>query len=76
MVDVQIALDHGVPLHAVADAVRRHVVSHLAEQTGLITTEVDVAVVDIRQLPAPGQVAGPLDAGGDPGGSGQSRMAT
>jgi uncharacterized alkaline shock family protein YloU len=29
------------------------VVGAVAEQTGLVTTEVNVAVVDIRQLPRP-----------------------
>jgi uncharacterized alkaline shock family protein YloU len=48
VVDVQIAVDHGVPIPAVADAVRRRIISHIAEQTGLVTTEVNVAVVDVR----------------------------
>jgi uncharacterized alkaline shock family protein YloU len=48
VVDVQIAVDHGVPIPAVADAVRERIAAHIAEQTGLVTTEVNVAVVDVR----------------------------
>jgi uncharacterized alkaline shock family protein YloU len=48
VVDVQIAVDYGVPVHAVAAAVRERIATHIAEQTGLVTTEVNVAVIDVR----------------------------
>ena len=48
VVDVQIAVDHGVPIHAVAAVVRERIAAHIAQQTGLVTTEVNVAVVDVR----------------------------
>ncbi len=53
VVDVQIAVDHGVPIHAVAARVRERIISRVAEQTGLVTTEVNVAVVDVREVPPP-----------------------
>ena len=48
VVGVQIAVDYGVPVHAVAAAVRERIATHIAEQTGLVTTEVNVAVIDVR----------------------------
>jgi uncharacterized alkaline shock family protein YloU len=56
VIDVQISVDHGVSIHAVADVVRRRIISHMAEQTGLITTEVNVTVVDVRP---PARLTGP-----------------
>ena len=47
-VDVQIAVDYGVPVHAIAAAVRERIAAHIAEQTGLVATEVNVAVIDVR----------------------------
>ena len=52
VVDVQIAVDHGVPIPQVAEHVRQRIAAHIATQTGLTTTEVNVVVVDVR--PAPG----------------------
>lgn len=52
-VDVQIAVDYGADMRAVAEEVRRRITRHLADQTGLTTTEVDVTVVDVRPPPAP-----------------------
>ena len=48
VVDVQIAVDYGVPVHAIAAAVRERIAAHIAEQTGLVATEVNVAVIDVR----------------------------
>ncbi len=48
VVDVQIAVDYGVPVHPVAASVRERIAGHIAEQTGLVVTEVNVAVVDVR----------------------------
>ena len=48
VVDVQIALDYGVDMHRVAAQVRDRISRHLTTQTGLTTTEVNIAVVDIR----------------------------
>ncbi len=53
VVDVRIAVDHGVPVYALAAAVRERIVAHLAEQTGLVTTEVDGAVIDVRSHRVP-----------------------
>lgn len=54
VVEIQIAVDYGVPMQQVADRVRQRIVRHLADQTGLTTTEVNVAVVDVRpRRPAP-----------------------
>ena len=50
VIDVQVVVDYGVPIHAVAAAVRARIAAHIAEQTGLVATEVSVAVVDV-QLP-------------------------
>lgn len=47
-VDVQIAVDYGADMLAVAEQVRDRITRHLAAQTGLTTTEVDVTVVDVR----------------------------
>ncbi|TFV64132.1 Asp23/Gls24 family envelope stress response protein [Geodermatophilus sp. DF01-2] len=52
VIDVQIAVDFGVPIPQVADQVRRRVAHHIATHTGLTTTEVNVTVVDVRQPPA------------------------
>jgi hypothetical protein len=35
-------------LHAVATTVRDRITGHIAEQTGLVVTEVDVTVVDVQ----------------------------
>jgi uncharacterized alkaline shock family protein YloU len=51
VVDVQIAVDYGAPLWQVAERVRKRIAQHLAAQTGLTTTEVNVTVVDVRQVP-------------------------
>ena len=51
VVDVQIAVDYGVSMHRVAGQVRERIAQHIAVQTGLTTTEVNVAVVDVR-IPA------------------------
>jgi uncharacterized alkaline shock family protein YloU len=48
VVDVQIAVDYGAPMRQVAAVVRDRIAQHLATQTGLTTTEVNVTVVDIR----------------------------
>ena len=48
VVDVQIAVDHGVPIPQVAEQVRQRIAGHIAAQTGLTTTEVNVVVVDVR----------------------------
>jgi len=51
VVDVQIVVDLGVPLRQVAERVRRRIAEHIATQTGLTTTEVNVSVVDVRPVP-------------------------
>jgi uncharacterized alkaline shock family protein YloU len=51
VVDVQIAVDYGAPMRQVADRVRERIAQHLATQTGLTTTEVNVTVVDVRPPP-------------------------
>lgn len=51
VVDVQVVVDHGAPIPAVAARVREQVVRHLAAQTGLTATAVDVTVVDVRTHP-------------------------
>jgi uncharacterized alkaline shock family protein YloU len=48
VVDVQIVVDFGVPLWQVAERVRKRIADHIATQTGLTTTEVNVTVVDVR----------------------------
>jgi uncharacterized alkaline shock family protein YloU len=48
VVDVQIAVDYGAPMQQVADRVRDRITQHIALQTGLTTTEVNVTVVDVR----------------------------
>jgi uncharacterized alkaline shock family protein YloU len=48
VVDVQIAVDLGVSVPAVAQQVRDRIADHLRVQTGLTTTEVNVTVVDVR----------------------------
>lgn len=48
VVDVQIAVDQGVPMLLVAQRVRDRITEHLHAQTGLTTTEVNVIVVDVR----------------------------
>lgn len=53
VVDVQIAVDLGVPIPRVAQQVRNAITDHLTTQTGLRTTEVNVTVVDVRPLPPP-----------------------
>jgi len=39
------------PLWQVAERVRKRIADHIATQTGLITTEVNVTVVDVRPVP-------------------------
>jgi uncharacterized alkaline shock family protein YloU len=58
VVDVQIAVDYGVPMRQVADRVRDRIARHLATQTGLTTTEVNVTVVDVRPSPDDGRHGG------------------
>ncbi|RBY77604.1 hypothetical protein DQ238_14405 [Geodermatophilus sp. TF02-6] len=48
VVDVQIAVDYGVPIPQVAEQVRAQIIRHLDAQTGLTASEVDVTVVDVR----------------------------
>jgi uncharacterized alkaline shock family protein YloU len=48
VVDVQIAIDYGVPMPQVAEQVRQRIADHIATHTGLTTTEVNVVVVDVR----------------------------
>jgi uncharacterized alkaline shock family protein YloU len=48
VVDVQIAVDYGAPMQQVAAVVRDRIARHIAAQTGLVTTEVNVTVVDVR----------------------------
>jgi uncharacterized alkaline shock family protein YloU len=48
VVDVQIGVDYGAPMPQVAAVVRDRIARHIAERTGLITTEVNVTVVDVR----------------------------
>ncbi len=57
VVDVQIAVDFGAPMQQVAAVVRDRIARHIAEQTGLVTTQVDVTVVDVR--PPPGRTRPP-----------------
>ncbi|MGY5884644.1 Asp23/Gls24 family envelope stress response protein [Modestobacter lacusdianchii] len=51
VVDVQIAVDYGVPIASVAQLVRDRIAAHLAAHTGLTTSEVNVTVVDVRPPP-------------------------
>jgi uncharacterized alkaline shock family protein YloU len=53
VVDVQIAVDYGADMLAVAEQVRDRITQHIATQTALTTTEVNVTVVDVRPPPAP-----------------------
>jgi uncharacterized alkaline shock family protein YloU len=53
VVDVQIAVDYGADMLAVAEQVRDRITRHIATQTSLTTTEVNVTVVDVRPPPAP-----------------------
>src|SRR3954453_16248583 len=55
VVDVQIVVDLGVPLRQVAERVRKRIADHIATQTGLTTTEVNVSVVDVRPGPPRGR---------------------
>lgn len=48
VVDIQIAVDYGIPVRQVADRVRDRITQHITTQTGLTTTEVNVTVVDVR----------------------------
>ncbi|MFT3660445.1 MAG: Asp23/Gls24 family envelope stress response protein [Gordonia sp. (in: high G+C Gram-positive bacteria)] len=47
-VDVQIIAEYGVPIHQLADAIRRNVVSAIEQMTGLEVTEVNVTVHDVH----------------------------
>jgi uncharacterized alkaline shock family protein YloU len=51
VVDVQIAVDYGAPVWQVAERVRNRIAQHIAIQTGLTASEVNVAVVDVRPVP-------------------------
>jgi uncharacterized alkaline shock family protein YloU len=51
VVDVQIAVDYGAPVWQVAERVRNRIAQHIATQTGLTASEVNVAVVDVRPVP-------------------------
>jgi uncharacterized alkaline shock family protein YloU len=48
VVDIQIAVDYGVPMWQVAALVRNSIAQRIATQTGLTTTEVNVTVVDVQ----------------------------
>ena len=61
VIDVQIAVDLGASIQQVAAAIRDRIARHIAEQTGFVTTQVDVTVVDVR--PPPGRTRTP-DADG------------
>jgi uncharacterized alkaline shock family protein YloU len=58
VVDIQIAVDYGAPMWQVAARVRDRIAQHIATQTGLTTTEVNVTVVDV-QLPPDHSGTGP-----------------
>ncbi|WP_167759144.1 Asp23/Gls24 family envelope stress response protein [Blastococcus sp. TF02A_35] len=51
VIDVQIAVDYGVPIIRVAQEVRNRITEHLVAHTGLITSEVNVIVVDVLASP-------------------------
>jgi uncharacterized alkaline shock family protein YloU len=46
-VDLRMAVDYGVSIHQVADAVRRTVISRIQAMTGLVVREVNIAVDDL-----------------------------
>ncbi len=48
VIDVQIAVDFGVPIQRVAATVRDRIARHIAEHTGLVATQVNLTVVDVR----------------------------
>lgn len=48
VVDVQIAVDYGFSIAAIAQHVRERITAHIAEHTGLTSSEVNVTVVDVR----------------------------
>ena len=48
VVDVQIVVDYGAPIHEVARQVREQISRDLREHAGLMTAEVNVTVVDVR----------------------------
>lgn len=48
VVDVQIVIDYGAPVHEVARQVRKQISRDLREHAGLVTAEVNVTVVDVR----------------------------
>jgi uncharacterized alkaline shock family protein YloU len=56
VVDVQIVVDLGVPMWQVAERVRKRIAEHIATQTGLTTTEVNIVVVDVRSPPDPAAI--------------------
>ncbi len=47
-VDVQIIAEYGVPIHQLANAIRRNVVGAIEQMTGLEVTEVNVTVHDVH----------------------------
>ncbi|MET8837031.1 Asp23/Gls24 family envelope stress response protein [Micromonospora sp. NPDC004540] len=63
-VDLDLVVDHGAPLTAVAEAVRRRVAARIEAHTGLTVESVTVTVVDLR-LPGAAPT-GPEDTGGHP----------
>jgi uncharacterized alkaline shock family protein YloU len=46
-VDLRMAVDYGVSIHQVADAVRRTVINRIQAMTGLVVREVNIAVDDL-----------------------------
>ena len=46
-VDLRMAVDYGVSIHQVAEAVRRNVVARIEAMTGLVVREVNIAVDDL-----------------------------
>jgi uncharacterized alkaline shock family protein YloU len=48
VVDIDIAVDYGVPIPQVAHLVREHIRRDLRQHTGLTTIEVNITVVDVR----------------------------
>jgi uncharacterized alkaline shock family protein YloU len=59
VVDVEIAVEYGTDMLAVAERVRGRISQHIAAQTGLTTAQVNVTVVDVRPHPPHHDVARP-----------------
>ncbi|WP_158548863.1 Asp23/Gls24 family envelope stress response protein [Blastococcus sp. TF02A-26] len=51
VIDIQIAVDYGEPIAATAQLVRERIAAHIAAQTGLTTSEINVNVVDVQARP-------------------------